>query len=70
VEISDGAIIKCNHESGVKVVNKSSLQTKAPSTVTPTRDNMVFMVTRICDGSSENKIIPVQSVEALRVSRG
>jgi hypothetical protein len=40
VEISDGAIIKCNDGVCVKVVNKSNIQSKTPSRVTPTRDNM------------------------------
>jgi hypothetical protein len=30
MEISDGAIIKCSHDSYVKVVNKSSLQSETP----------------------------------------
>jgi hypothetical protein len=31
--ISDGAIIKCNYELCVKVVNKSNIKPKTPSTV-------------------------------------
>jgi hypothetical protein len=33
VEISDGAIIKCNYELCVKVVNKSNIQSKTQSRV-------------------------------------
>jgi hypothetical protein len=33
VEISDGAIIKCIHDSWIKGVNKSSNQSEIPSTV-------------------------------------
>jgi hypothetical protein len=34
VEISNGAIIKCNYEMCVKVVNKSKIKCKTPLTVT------------------------------------
>jgi hypothetical protein len=39
VEIGDGTIIKCSHESCVKVINKSNVQFNTPSIVTLTRDN-------------------------------
>jgi hypothetical protein len=34
VKISDGAIIKCNYELCVKVVNKSNIKPVTPSVVT------------------------------------
>jgi hypothetical protein len=37
VEISDGAVIKCNYELCAKVVSKSNIQPKPPSRVTHTR---------------------------------
>jgi hypothetical protein len=40
VKISDGAIIKCNYEVCVKMVNKSNIQSKPQSRVTLTRENM------------------------------
>jgi hypothetical protein len=40
LEISDGAIIKCNYKLCVKVVNKSNIQSKTPSRVTHTCDNL------------------------------
>jgi hypothetical protein len=42
VEISGGAVITCSYESNCKVFNKSNLQLKTPSRVTPTRDNILF----------------------------
>jgi hypothetical protein len=38
MEIGDGAIIKCNYELCVKVVNKSIIQSTTTSIVTNTRD--------------------------------
>jgi hypothetical protein len=43
MEICDGAIIKCNYELCVKVVNISNIEYKTPSTVTHTlRGNMIL----------------------------
>jgi hypothetical protein len=39
-EISDGAVINCNYELCVKVVNKSNIQSKTPSRISLTRDNI------------------------------
>jgi hypothetical protein len=41
VEVSNGAIIMCSHESCVEVVNKSNLQSKTPSRFILTRDNKI-----------------------------
>jgi hypothetical protein len=43
VEISDGAVIKCNYESCVNVVNKPNIQSETPSRVTHTRDNIKYI---------------------------
>jgi hypothetical protein len=43
VEIIDGAVIKCNYEFCVKVVNKSNNQSKTPSRVTQTRVNVMVL---------------------------
>jgi hypothetical protein len=37
--ISDGIIIKCNYELCAEVVNKSNIQSKTPSRVTPTHNS-------------------------------
>jgi hypothetical protein len=42
VEISDSYIIICNYELCVKVVNKSNIQSKTPSRVTPSCDNIML----------------------------
>jgi hypothetical protein len=34
VEISDGAVIKCNYELYAKVASKSNMESKTPSNVT------------------------------------
>jgi hypothetical protein len=44
--MSDGAIIKCNHKSCVKVVNIFNIQSKTPYVVTLTRDNIYTLITR------------------------
>jgi hypothetical protein len=51
LEIGDGAkikCIKCNYESRVKVVNKSSLQSKPPSRVSLTRDSINIPSAETC----------------------
>jgi hypothetical protein len=52
MEISDGAIIKCSHESCVKVVNKSNLQPK-PRVQLHTRDRTL----RLCKVKWDVRII-------------
>jgi hypothetical protein len=47
VEISDGVIIKWHHELYAKVVNKFNIQTKTPSRVIHTRDNIKMDITEI-----------------------
>jgi hypothetical protein len=56
VEISGGAIIKCDYELSVKVVNKSNSQSKTPSRVTDTRDNINDKVTISLRNHRDNKI--------------
>jgi hypothetical protein len=46
VEISDGAVIKWNYELSVNIVNKSNIQSKTPSRVTHSRDN-IFIFTLV-----------------------
>jgi hypothetical protein len=55
VELSDGALIKCRHELCVKVVNKFNIQSKTPSRVTYTRDN-IFEFADMNQGDSVKKI--------------
>jgi hypothetical protein len=53
VEISNGALIKCSHESCGKVVNKCNLQSKTPSISTPSGDSVIYICTyyRVCTKS-------------------
>jgi hypothetical protein len=40
MEITDGAVIKCNYKLCAKVVNKFNIKLKTPSIVIPSRDNI------------------------------
>jgi hypothetical protein len=57
VEIDDGAVIKCNYESCVKVVSKSNIQSKTPSEVTHTSDHIFSSVFPDFAVNSKNKNI-------------
>jgi hypothetical protein len=46
VEISDGAIIKCNFKSCFKMISKSNIQFGTPSRATHTRDNVLLILSR------------------------
>jgi hypothetical protein len=52
VESSDGAIINCNYELCVKVVNKYIIQSSSSSIVTHRRDSMLRRMS-LGDGNSE-----------------
>jgi hypothetical protein len=47
--------MKCSHDSYVKVVNKSSLQSKIPSRVTHTRDNTFSRTSGVLPGKHKAK---------------
>jgi hypothetical protein len=54
VEISDGAIIKCNYELCAEVVNESDIQSKAPSRVILIRGNIfMFLAPSVLDVSAD-----------------